>query len=181
MKMSWFNVLAGLFFILMGLGMLLRVFGINIHLTRVAFALFIIFLGVKMLFPKPFGRGSESGSGDANSAVFSDSSVEHKDASPAQYSVAFGSQKIDLTKVDLSKGDVKIGVNAAFGSAEVTLDPKTPVKIVGSSAFGSMQLPGGNSAVFGTHTYRSAAYKEGAPALLIEANVAFGGVEIKPL
>jgi hypothetical protein len=79
----------------------------------------------------------------------------------------------------LSKGDVRIQVNAAFGSAKVTLDPKTPVKIVGNSVFGSVEMPGGNSAAFGSQTYRGDAYKEGAPALLIEANAAFGSVEIK--
>jgi hypothetical protein len=40
-------------------------------------------------------------------------------------------------------------------------------------------LSNGNSAAFGSTTYQTDSYKDGAPALLIEVNAVFGGVEIR--
>jgi len=178
MKMG-FSAVVGAFFVLMGVGMILRAFGIDIHLTRIAVALFVIFIGVKMLFPKAMRRHASWDEGAGGDVVFSQSQTRHADSASGRYNVVFGSQKVDLTKVDLSKGDVKVEANAAFGSIELALDPKTPVKVVANSAFGSVELPGGNSAVFGTQTFRSPSYKESAPALLIDANAAFGSIEVR--
>lgn len=175
--MNWMSLLIGSFFILMGVSMILRMFGIDLPITRVIFALFLISIGVRMLLPKhSFCRESTDG-GEAT--TFRSSRSAKTDSSSAEYSVAFGSKAIDLTRVDLSKGDVRVKVSVAFGQAEVAVDPKMPLKISGSSAFGNVDLPGGNSAVFGTASYKSDAYKEGSPALLIEASSAFGAIEIK--
>ena len=176
--MNWFAVIAGTFLILLGLGMILQVFGIHLPLVRTALALLIIYAGVRVLLPGSRGSCRNWTRNGGNSTAFSSSSVEHAGAAPAEYSVAFGSQKIDLTKVDLSKGDVRVRINAAFGSTEVKLDPATPVKIVFSCAFGSVKFPGGSAAVIGTNTYKSESYKEGASALLIDAEAAFGEIKI---
>ncbi|HVC09439.1 MAG TPA: LiaF domain-containing protein [Elusimicrobiota bacterium] len=178
MKMNWFAVIAGTFLVLLGFGMILQVFGIHLPLVRTALALLIIYAGVRVLLPGSRGVCRGWTRNGAGSAVFSSSSVEHSGSEPAEYNVAFGSQKIDLTKVDLSKGDVRVRVNAAFGSTEVKLDPATPVKIVFSCAFGGVKFPGGSAAVIGTNTYKSESYKEGLPALLIDADAAFGEIKI---
>ena len=44
---------------------------------------------------------------------------------------------------------------------------------------GGIMLSNGNSAAFGSTTYQTDSYKDGAPALLIEVNAVFGGVEIR--
>src|SRR5579863_496581 len=87
MRMNWFNLLVGLFFVMLGLGMILKVFGINLPLARVVVALFIIFIGVKIMLPRSFSRRAGTDFRDGQSVVFSDSTVEHKDASSAEYSV----------------------------------------------------------------------------------------------
>jgi predicted membrane protein len=177
MKMNWFSLFVGVFFVLLGLGMILRIFGIDLHLTRVAFALFIIYLGVRILVPGHFKRRRQSES--ASTVVFSSASAAKTDSGPTDYSAVFGSQKIDLTRVDLSSGDVRVSIRAAFGGAEVTLDPKMPVKITADAAFAGIELPEGSAAALGTQVYKSPSYKDGSPALLIDASAAFGGIEFK--
>ncbi len=176
--MNWFSIVTGAFLILLGLSMILHVFGIHLPLVRAAIALIIIYAGVRMLIPGSRGSCKAWTKDGGHSTAFSSSSVEHAGAAPAEYSVAFGSQKIDLTKADLSKGDVHVRINAAFGSTEVKLDPSTPVRITFSCAFGSVKFPGGSAAVIGTNTYKSESYKEGSPALLIDADAAFGEIKV---
>lgn len=57
----------------------------------------------------------------------------------------------------------------------IKVNPEIPTVIKISSAFGSGNTPDGSTIVFGDHTYRTG---EGTPALVIEANVVFGKIDI---
>ena len=110
--------------------------------------------------------------------MFAESRIDGAEIS-GEYSVIFGANKMDLTKVDVKDKTVKIKIDSVFGGSEVKIDTAKPVRIVASAVFGGVTLPNGNAAAFGTNTYQSASYKEGSPYILIEANAVFGGIDIK--
>ena len=179
MKMNLWTLFAGAFFVLMGTSIILKSFGINIPFFRFAFAALVIFIGIRILIPGKAGSccsGISSATG--RETMFAESTIEGPEIS-GEYSVIFGANKMDLTKVELKDQTVKIKIDVVFGGAEVKLDTTKPVKIVASAVFGGVTLPNGNAAAFGTNIYQSQSYKEGSPHILIEANSVFGGIEIK--
>jgi hypothetical protein len=49
-----------------------------------------------------------------------------------------------------------------------------PLVIKADTAFGAARFPDGETNAFGTHVYKTKAYKEGGANVLVEADVAFG-------
>jgi hypothetical protein len=72
-------------------------------------------------------------------------------------------------------------VNVVFGSGVLRIDAAAPVRVTMSSAFGSVEAPDGRSVAFGDSDYRTAAYRDGAPALEIHATAVFGRLLIEPV
>jgi predicted membrane protein len=179
MKMHIWGIFWGVLFILIGLNIILRTFfNINVPFFRIAFALLVIFIGVKIMFPSNWSNTQWRTIADERTTMFSEQ-VFSGEKVPSEHSVVFGSAKIDLTKIDVSKNTVKIKVDTVFGGTEIKIDPLKPVKITASAAFGGVQLPNGNAAAFGTSIYQSDSFKDGEPALLVEVSAVFGGVDIK--
>lgn len=179
MKMHIWTLFVGLFFVLWGASMIMRAFGITFPLGKIAMAALFIFIGISILFPGKFTKGCcGSFSQSGRETMFSENNVSGKDVS-GQYSTVFGSNKLDLTQIELKEEIVRIKVDVVFGGAEIKIDQAKPVKIIASSAFGGVSLPNGNAAAFGTNVYQTASYKEGEPHILIYANAVFGGIEIK--
>ena len=174
----------GCFFILIGINIILRTFfNINIPFFRVAFAVLVIFIGIAIMFPgvgeKFIQRGVNGVYIDERTTMFGEATIEG-DRVKGEHSVIFGSLNLDLTKVEI-KENVRIKIDTVFGGTEIKIDPSKPVRISGSAAFGGIVLPNGNSAAFGSTIYQSDSYKEGSPAILLEANAVFGGIEIKAI
>ena len=172
----------GCFFIMIGINIILRTFfNINIPFFRVAFAVLVIFVGIAIIFPgigeKFTPRGVNGAYIDERTTMFGEAVIEG-DKVKGEHSVVFGSLKLDLSKVEI-KEKIKIKIDTVFGGTEIKIDPAKPIRITGSAAFGGIVLPNGNSAAFGSTIYQSDSYKEGAPALLLDVNAVFGGVEIK--
>lgn len=180
MRMNIWTLFVGAFFILLGTSIILKSFGINIPFFRFAFAALVIFIGVKILFPGKGGNfcGTVVGTATGRETIFGESKIEGNGIS-GDYSVVFGANKMDLTKIDVKEKTVTVKVDAVFGGSEVKVDTNMPLKITASAVFGGVTLPNGNAAAFGTNVYQSASYKEGSPHLHIEANAVFGGIEIK--
>jgi len=174
--MPFWTILWGTLFILIGTAMILKAFGVNIPLFKIAFAFFFIFIGIKILIPGKWIGCNQSSTG--RDTLFAESIISGPDVS-GKYSVVFGSNKIDLTGLEIKEEDVKINVDVVFGASEIRVDSKKPVKISSSAVFGAIEMPGGNASVFGTSSYTSDSYKEGEPHILIGANVVFGAIEIK--
>lgn len=172
MKMGFLSsgVFWGGLIVLIGLSIILHVVGIRFPLFRVIIGLLFVYLGVSIMVGG-FRRRSRA-------AVFSDVKVEHK-GKAGDYDVVFGKGEIDLTKVDLEGATRHVDVSTVFGSSTIVIDPKTPVKLVLSSAFGGGQLPDGNTVAFGEYTYKTDAYQEGEPYLYVKASNVFGGTEVK--
>lgn len=178
--MSIWTLFVGSFIVLLGISIILKGFGINIPFFRFAFAALIIFIGVRILIPGKSGNYVNMGinSTMGRETMFAESKIEGSDIS-GEYSVVFGANNMDLTKVELKDQTVRIKLDVIFGGAEVKIDTSKPVRIVASAVFGGVSLPNGNAAAFGTNIYQSQTYKEGSPHILIEANSVFGGIEIK--
>ncbi|HDT15287.1 MAG TPA: hypothetical protein ENN55_03665 [Firmicutes bacterium] len=172
MKMSVFTIFWGVFFILLGLTMILKAFGIDIPFFRIALAVLLIFVGIKILLP-----GSWPGKSTGKTTMFAESEIRGSDID-GEYSVVLGSSKIDLTEVNPAETK-KIKIEVVFGSSEVKIDPKTSLKITGNAVFGEVSMPGTRSVAFGSGTYESETYDKNRDYLHIDATAVFGSVQIK--
>jgi predicted membrane protein len=169
-------VFLGVFFILAGLNIILKTFfNFDIPFFKIAIGLFIIFIGIRVMFPSKW-HGDFKPKADGRATIFSQQEMGGA-LVPHEHSIVFGSAKIDLTKLEVN-GSVKIKVDTVFGSTEIKIDPSKPMKIHGSTAFGGIILPNGNSTAFGSVNYETDSYKEGQPFILLEVNTVFGGTEI---
>ena len=172
MKMSVFTVFWGVFFILLGFTMILKAFGIDLPFFRIALAVLLIFVGIKMLVP-----GAWPAKSTGRTTMFAESEIKGSDID-GEYSVIFGSNKIDLTEAGYTETKI-IKIDAVFGSSEVKINPEIPLKIKGNAVFGEVSMPNTRSVVFGGGDYESESYDKNSPHLYIEANAVFGAVQIK--
>jgi hypothetical protein len=166
----------GLFFILMGLGLVIKVvFNIDFPLFKFLIAFFLIFLGIKILLGNfGFGRFSHPKEDDVVFGERYHSSVENgKD-----YNVIFGKAVFDLTDVEVNECPTKVKISTVFGGVRVKVKKETPLEIKVDAAFAGAHLPNGNSAAFGTSYYTSPGLDKTQNYLLIEADVVFGGVDV---
>ena len=170
--LTW-GVVFGTLLILLGLSIILRaVFGINIPLFRIAFALLIIYLGIRVLMGGHFCRMP------SHSAVFSDVNIQAT-SKTGEYNVVFGRGVIDLSKVDLSQGSRKAKVSTVFGTGIIKIAPDQPVKIESDAVFASARFPDGNVISFGKYVYTTPSYREDTSSLTIKADVVFGELKIE--
>lgn len=176
--MHFWTAIWGSFFVLLGLSMILKSFGFNFPFFRLAVACLIIFIGLKILLPGKFGGFVPPQGQTGRETMFAESVIAGADVK-GDYSVVFGSSKMDLTGIELKDETVKIKVDTIFAGSEIKIDTKKPVKITASAVFGGISMPNGAAAAFGTGVYNSDSYKEGQPHILIEVNAVFGGVEIR--
>jgi predicted membrane protein len=169
----------GILFLLFGLSILLKaLFHINIPVFRTFLAIFLIYMGIKMLLG---GWGWDfrqwRGHGDA---LFSEESFQAapNGSKSTHYNTVFGSSKVDLTALKPTDQDIEVEVNTVFGESLVYIDPKSPVSIRSNAAFGAAQMPNENMVAFGTLHYLTDSAKKSSHKILIHGNVAFGSLRI---
>ena len=170
------GIIWGTILIIIGLGIVIRVvFNIDFPVFKFLFALFFIFIGIRMMVGS-FGLVNLNFK--KNDIVFGE---KHIKGNPVEdeYNVIFGKGVFDFRDVNLSEGTVKVKVSTIFGGTEILINPETPVKIKADAVFAGAELPEGNTAVFGTSYYTSANFLESEPHLYIKVDVVFGGVEVK--
>jgi predicted membrane protein len=167
----------GILLILIGLGIVIRVvFNIDFPIVKFIVAFFFIFLGIKILIGNFNFKNVHH---DENTTMFGERRIEGLDAEHKEFNVIFGSNMIDLRDIDLSQGSKEIEVNVIFGSADIKVSEKTPLKIKAESVFGSARMPNGNTASFGSTQYKTDTFNKDSSYLYIKTDVVFGGVEIK--
>jgi len=176
------NMFWGVFFVVLGILMLLNyVFGLHLPVFRILFAVFIIYLGIKMLFGS-FGFEARKITTDYQ-AVFSKSkfvypSQDSKESSN-DYQTVFGNSELDLTTIDLTKGNEKIEIDNVFGQTKLYLKKETPFKIESSVVFGQISLPDKQMSSVGDWSYQSENFSKDKNHLLILADVVFGQLVIE--
>lgn len=171
--------LSGLFFILIGLEILLKLFfHISLPLFRILFALLFIYLGVCMLTGRRVFWGTHAGCCGNKSEVFGSYNENYKDkeTSGGRVSIVFGEKNLDLTGLKIKGEKASFKLDCVFGDIKVTLDKGIPVRITGNSAFGLVELPGSNKVAFGENKYESPGFTAGKPYIEINASAVFGHI-----
>jgi hypothetical protein len=175
-------MIIGLLFLLLGISILVKVFlKIDLPIIRIAFALFLIYLGVKMLFGC-FGSGFgpchfKGHMKTKESVVFGDGRMNMDGKDLNHFSVVFGKGVIDLTTIPKDAKQARAEVNVVFGDAEVLLDPSVPTVIHATGVFAESRMPDDNMVAFGSLNYTNDAAKESGPKLTVHGNVVFGSLK----
>ena len=170
------GVFWGALLILIGLALIIRfVFNVEFPVVKVLFAMFFIYLGLRILFGS-FGMFKlETGPDDV---IFSEKEFIQPKHNK-EYNIVFGKGNFDFTDIDLSEGNVNVKIGTVFGASEIRIDRDMPVKIVADAVFSGAQLPDGNTAVFGSSSYQSESFDPDSNHLKIKLDVVFAGVEVK--
>jgi hypothetical protein len=159
-------------FLLIILGFLLFlnvVFHINIPIFQILFALFFVYIGLRILLGRRHWHHWDHWSGEDRHADLAGPGDRHD--------TVFGRNDIDLTGFHL-KETTHVEVNTVFGSSSVRIDPGIPTKILARAAFGSVRLPSGNAEAFGEYVWKSPGLDESKPYLALHAAAVFGSIRI---
>jgi len=173
-----FIVLFGIFMVVLGLGLVLRVvFHLDFPVGRFILALFLILVGVRILLGN---RMDFFWHGESNKdIIFSERYIDGSSLNEKEYNVVFGSAKIDLSKVNLKDVRESLKVNAVFGGVEIKVDRNMPLRVKAEAAFGAVNIPNESVGGFGSSDFKSKNYNSDNPYLYIKASAVFGGIEIK--
>jgi len=170
------GVFWGALLILIGLALIIRfVFNVDFPVFKVLFAMFFIYIGLRILFGSFGFFKFESGPDDV---LFSEREF-YEPENNKEYNVVFGQGNFDFTNVDLSRGNVNVKIGTVFGGTKIKIDRDMPVKIIADAVFSGAELPDGSTAVFGTSSYQSETFHPDSNHLKIKLDVVFGGVEVK--
>lgn len=173
-----FIILFGIFMIVLGLGLIIRVvFHLDFPVGRFILALFIIFIGLKVLMGHrlDFYWHGESD----KDVIFSERNIDASPLDEKEYNVVFGSAKIDLTAVDLENEKKSLKVNAVFGGVEIKVSKSIPLMVKAETVFGAVNSPREGVGGFGSSVFKSDNFKSDKPYLYIKASSVFGGIDIK--
>ena len=167
----------GIIIILVGISM---IFPIGIPIFRIAIAIMLLSIGIKMLTG---GGGIGCNIIDINKEVGENTTLFSKkkmnySSQHSEYNVIFGSGEIDLRKINLD-GHKKIEINIVFGDGVVIIDKGLPVKFEVTSVFAGAHLPNGDVSAFGNRSYKTPEYDESDSRLKININVIFGSLKIQ--
>ncbi len=170
------GVFWGALLIVIGLALIIRfVFNVDFPVFKVIFALFFIYIGLRILFGS-FGLFRiETG---PNDVLFNEREF-YQPEHDKEYNIVFGKGNFDFTRVDLSQGNVNVKIGTVFGASEIRIDGDMPVKIMADAVFSGAELPDGNTAVFGSSSYQSDSFNPDSNHLKIKLDVVFGGVHVK--
>ena len=171
--LSYFDgIFWGIVLILVGVWFLLRrLIPAQIPVFRIIIAALFVYIGIRVLVGGPFGRPGRA-------AIFSESHLRYAPGWNRDYNIILGRGTVDLTGVSIAGASVRTEVNVVFGSGVLRVDPSQPVRIDMSSAFGTVEAPGGRSVAFGDTVYTSPSYRDGSPALEVRATAVFGRLEV---
>jgi predicted membrane protein len=170
------GVFWGALLILIGLALIIRfVFNVDFPIVKVLFAMFFIYIGLRILFGSFGFFKFETGPDD----VFFGEREFYEPKHNKEYNVVFGEGNFDFRDIDLSNGNVNVKIGTVFGAAKIKIDRDMPVKIVADAVFAGAELPDGNTAVFGSSSYQSESFNPDTNHLKIKLDVVFGGVKIR--
>jgi len=166
----------GALLIFIGVALVIKViFNIDFPVFKILVAGFFIFVGIWILFGS-FGRFQiKSG---PNDVLFAERHY-HAPFDQPEYNVVFGKGVFDFTGVDLSQGPKNVKIGTVFGGSVIRISRDMPVEITADAVFAGAELPGGNTAVFGSASYVTDSFNVDSAHLKIKLDVIFGGAEVK--
>jgi predicted membrane protein len=168
----------GLLLVVVGLGIIINiVFGVHIPILKTLLALFLIFLGVKLLLGNWWSPWCFHGG--KNEILLHERTITSLPGEHNEFDIVFGKGTFDLRNLSLNAPVTTLNVDTVFGGTEILLTKGTPVKIDADVAFGGATLPDQETGGFGRFTYQSENFKPAEKYLYIKASAVFGGVEIR--
>jgi len=150
-----------------------RALPVHLPVIRVVVAVLLVYAGVRLLVRGPVAP-------EGTTAVFSESDLRYSPQEGREYNLIFSSGSVDLTGARPDSRTLHAEVNVIFGSGRLRIDASQPVRVAMSSAFGTVDSPGGRSVAFGDTVYTTPSYREGSPALEVHATAVFARLSIAP-
>ena len=165
----------GAFLLLLGIALIIKVvFNVDFPVFKVLVGIFLILLGIKVLF----GRFMVSSHHfEAEDTIFNERTYDPPE-SGKEYTVLFAKGVYDFSDVDLSKGNFHAKISTVFGGSQIIIPRDMPVKIKADAVFAGAELPDGNTAVFGSTVYESDSWSPDTASLNIKVDVVFGGIQV---
>jgi hypothetical protein len=178
MKMSS-SIFWGVILVLIGLSLILKVaFNVDFPFFKFLFALFLIYLGIRIFIGKDFRLFSNAY--DEHTVIFSQRTITSIE-NGKEYNVIFGNGRFDLRNLQYREGEeISVRMNTIFGSSEVLINDSIPLEIKAHTVFAGSKMPDGNTSAFGESKYKSSSYNN-APLIRIESNTVFGGFLVRKM
>jgi predicted membrane protein len=165
----------GLILIIIGLSIMFKVL-FNISIFRIVIAVVLILIAIRILIGKPVMHTDDND----NVVMFGERVYQMQPVDNTEYSTVFGKTTYDFREVrNLDELHTKLKFNTVFGSTEILLPDSIPVKVKAEAVFGTAEMPNGNSVTFGSTHYSTEDIMTEAQLMEIEANVVFGGLNIR--
>jgi len=142
------------------------------NIWEIIWPVIIILLGLRFIF-RPAFRAKISNEEDGfvgATAVFGGSTkkIGSKNFKGSSVNAIFGGAKLDLRDATIAREGAVIDVSAIFGGVEILVSKKTPVRMNAIAIFGGHEDKRNVSDL-----------DENLPAITINGEVIFGGIEIK--
>lgn len=161
----------GLFLILSGLFLVLKhLFNWNIPTFRVLIGLFLLSLGLSIIFGGSFR--------DNSNIIFNEARLEYE-TGRKDYNIVFGQGIIDFGNAKAEDLGKKVEVSTVFGSSEIILPKSLTVEIKANSVFSSTGFPDNTNLSFGDRKFLSDPQGKGQPDMILEVNTVFGNTIIR--
>jgi predicted membrane protein len=171
MKMG-FGIFFGILLILVGVAIIIRIlFGIDIPVLKILIALIFLYIGIRLLTGDFSLKNLQSGE---NAIIFGETTFKGFPDNQ-EYTILFGSARIDLSGEDNPKELKKLEINTIFGSSELILKKSLPFHVQADAAFASARLPENKDTAFGKIKYQNASKEV---LLDIDAHVVFGEFKV---
>lgn len=162
------GIFFGILLILAGAAIILRIlFNIDIPVFKLLIAFILIYIGIRMLTGDFSMKNIRAGQ---NAVMFGETNFKGIPGDH-EYTILFGSARIDISEEQMS-GELKnLKINTVFGNSELIISKKQSVLIRADAAFASARLPGNKETSFGKVQYQT---RSDEIMLEIESHVVFG-------
>lgn len=173
-------------FISVGVILLVQtVFKIDLPVMRILFGVFLIYMGLKVIFGS-FGQRMSyfkvhTVSSDTES-IFTQNNMKAKGSDGQinkKFSTVFGSSKLDLRGLSAEELSHEIKIDSAFGRTQVLTDSNTPIKAEIDTGFAGVTIRGQKISSFGETFFQTSDYSVDKPALKLNIDAAFGEVIVE--
>lgn len=174
-----------LFFISLGILLLIQnTLSIDLPLARIFLGLFVIYLGVKLVFGS-FGievnRGRVNRIATSTEFVFSSGAFKlyDQDKTNKKFSTVFGNSTLDLTDLSKISSEDQIKIENVFSKTKIKTPPDYELNIKSNIAFGSIKVRGQKLGILGDIDFKTPNYANSTKKLNLVIESVFGEVEIE--
>ncbi len=164
----------GIFLIITGIALLVReIFNIEFPVFKVMAGLFFVLLGLRIMLGNSLIWPIKT---IDNEVFFRTLNVDSPVDMHSEYQLVFSKTIFDLSQMDLPENRIDLKINNIFSGNTVYLPSGIPVNIRVDAVFAGVKMPGRNTPVFGRGSYSSENFDADLPHLNINVNIVFGNV-----